>query len=486
MGGRKVGNAHPQTENHSATGVFEALREHYESHGQGHVFRFWDELDASGRKQLQAQAAAIDLPAVLRAHAASCRPEPPAADLGPAPVERLPQHGGDPAQHELAAERGRDMLAAGRVAACVVAGGQATRLGFDGPKGTFPLGPVTKRSLFELQAQKIRGLRRRHGRPLPWYVMTSPATDAATRAFFERNQYFGLPSEDVVFFVQAMVPSADFDGRLMLERPDRIFENPSGHGGTLPALLACGALDDMDSRGIDTIFYYQVDNPLVRIADPVYLGFHDAAGAEMSCKVVRKVDPAEKVGVVAQVGGGIRVIEYTELDDAQRCAHDADGALVYWAGSIAIHVFETAFVRRVAADADRLLPYHASDKAIPALDAGGRRVKPSRPNGRKLERFVFDALPAATRVCVVEADRATEFSPVKNAEGENSPKTARRTLSARARAWIDAAGIEGIPPEAAIEVDHSRIDGPEDARALGIRHISEAAGAILTAAGAAS
>jgi UDP-N-acetylglucosamine/UDP-N-acetylgalactosamine diphosphorylase len=481
-----VGRAQPQTETDGATGTFETLREHYESHGQGHVFRFWDRLDAAGRERLQAQAAAIDLPAVLRAHAASRRPEPPAADLGPAPVERLPRHGGDPAQRELAAERGCDVLAAGRVAACVVAGGQATRLGFDGPKGTFPLGPVSERSLFELQAQKLRGLRRRHGRPLPWYIMTSPATDAATRAFFERNQNFGLPSEDVVFFVQAMVPSADFDGRLMLERPDRIFENPNGHGGTLPALLASGALDDMERRGIDTIFYYQVDNPLVRIADPVYLGFHDAAGAEMSCKVVRKVDPAEKVGVVAQVGGGVRVIEYTELDDAHRCARDEDGELVYGAGNIAIHVFETAFVRRVAADADRLLPYHASEKAIPALDTGGRPVKPSGPNGRKLERFVFDALPAATRVCVVEADRSTEFFPVKNAEGENSPQTARRALSARARAWIDAAGIEGIPPEGAIEVDHSRIDGPEDARALGVRHVSEAAGAILTAAGAAS
>ncbi len=481
-----MGKAQPQTETDCATGAFEALREHYESHGQGHVFRFWDRLDAGGRERLRAQAAAIDLPAVLRAHAASHRPEPPATDVGPAPVERLPQHGGDPAQRELAAERGRDMLAAGRVAACVVAGGQATRLGFDGPKGTFPLGPVTQRSLFELQAQKIRGLRRRHGRPLPWYVMTSPATDAGTRAFFQRNQYFGLPSEDVFMFVQAMVPSADFDGRLMLEKPDRIFANPNGHGGSLPALLASGALDDMDRRGIDTIFYYQVDNPLVRIADPMYLGFHDAASAQMSCKVVHKVDPAEKVGVVAQVGGGIRVIEYTELDDADCRDRDADGALVYWAGNIATHVFETAFARRVAADADRLLPYHVSEKAIPALDAEGRRVTPSRPNGRKLERFVFDALPAATRVCVVEADRTTEFSPVKNAEGENSPKTARRALSARARAWIDAAGIEGIPTEGAIEVDHSRIDGPEDARALGIRHVSDAAGAILTAAGAAS
>ena len=477
-----MGRAHPQIE----TGTLEALREHYDSHGQGHVFRFWDRLDAAGRERLRTQAAAIDLPAVLRAHAASTAAKPGASDFEPAPVERLPDHGGDPAQFERAAERGRALLAAGRVAACVVAGGQATRLGFDGPKGTFPLGPLTGRSLFELQAQKIRGLGRRHGRPLPWYVMTSPATDAATRGFFARNANFGLPRDDVVFFVQATVPSADFAGRLMLERPDRIFENPNGHGGVLTALLDSGALDDMDRRGIDTLFTYQVDNPLVRMADPVYLGFHDAARADMSCKVVCKVDPAEKVGVVARAGGRIRVIEYSELDAECRAARDPAGNLVYWGGNIAIHVFATAFVRRVAGDAERLLPYHASEKPIPTLDAGGRPVTPSRPNARKLERFVFDALPAAKRVCVLEANRCAEFSPVKNAEGPDSPETARRDLSARARAWIEAAGIEGIPGERDVEVDHSLIDGPDDARALGIHRISEAGNAILTAPGVVS
>jgi UDP-N-acetylglucosamine/UDP-N-acetylgalactosamine diphosphorylase len=481
-----VGKTHLQQRNPARAATFEALRKHYESHGQGHVFRFWDRLDAAGRERLCAQAAAIDLPAVLRAHAASGAPESHPKDLEPAPVERLPEHGGDPGRFQRAAERGRELLAAGRAAVCVVAGGQATRLGFDGPKGTYPLGPVTRRSLFELQAQKHRGLRRRHGRPLPWYVMTSPATDAETRAFFDRHDRFGLPREDVAFFVQGTVPSLDFEGRLMLEAPDRIFENPNGHGGALTALLDSGMLDDMEDRGIDTIFYYQVDNPLVRMADPVYLGFHDAAHAEMSCKVVGKVDPAEKVGVVVQAGGRIRLVEYTELDDEHREARDAAGELVYWAGNIAIHAFATAFVRRVAGDADRLLPYHPAAKAIPALDAEGRPVAPREPNGRKLERFVFDALPAARRVCVVEASRDREFSPVKNAQGPSSPETARRDLCRRARAWIEAAGIEGLPTSGAIEVDHSRIDGPEDARALGIRRIAEAPEAIRTAPGDAS
>jgi UDP-N-acetylglucosamine/UDP-N-acetylgalactosamine diphosphorylase len=183
----------------------------------------------------------------------------------------------------------------------VVAGGQGSRLGFPGPKGLYPLGPVTGRTLFALQAQRIRRLRERTGAAIPWYVMTSEATDDATRSAFAEAGHFGLPPRDVFFLRQGMVTSFDFDGKLMLERPDRIMENPDGHGGALTALLGSGALDDMQHRGTDTLFYYQVDNPLVRMADPVFLGFHALAGAEMSCKVVRKRDALEKAGVGAKV-----------------------------------------------------------------------------------------------------------------------------------------------------------------------------------------
>jgi UDP-N-acetylglucosamine/UDP-N-acetylgalactosamine diphosphorylase len=465
----------------------EDQRGRYDDHGQSHVFRFWDRLDETDRQRLLAQAAAIDLPVVLRAYQAArsaLDAEPEAVGrLDPPPVERLPGRGGDAARADLARERGEQLLSEGRVAALVVAGGQATRLGYDAPKGAFPLGPVSERSLFELQAQKIRNLRSRFGRPLPWYVMTSEATDAPTREFFARHDHFGIPSEDVFFFRQEMVPSFDLQGRLLLSEPHRIFENPSGHGGAPTALLNSGALDDMDSRGVDTLFYYQVDNPLVRIADPVYLGFHDEAGAEMSCKVVRKIDPAEKVGLVVRRNGRLGMIEYTELDEEHGEARDESGDLVYWAGNIAIHVFATSFLRRVANDAEALLPYHPARKAIPTVDDDGRPLVPSEPNGLKLERFVFDALPAAERTSVVEADRAVEFSPVKNADGDSSPETARRDLSTQVRGWIESAGIAGLPTTGPVEVDHTRIDSLEDARAMGIRTVDEAPETILTPPG---
>jgi UDP-N-acetylglucosamine/UDP-N-acetylgalactosamine diphosphorylase len=369
---------------------------------------------------------------------------------------------------------GQTLLAAGRVGVMVVAGGQATRLGYDAPKGLFPIGPLSGRTLFELQAQKLRRLGARYGRPVAWYVVTSPATDAATRDAFARAHHYGLGKENVFFLCQGMVPSFDFEGRLILERADRVFENPDGHGGAVPALLRSGALDDMADRGIDTLFYYQVDNPLVRIADPAFIGFHAQRQADVSCKVVRKTDPGEKVGVVARLDGRLGIVEYTELEDAARRERGPDGELRLWAGSIAIHVFGREFLRRIAEQADALLPYHGSPKRIPTLDDQGRPLHPEVPNGLKLERFVFDVLPHAQHASIVETPRADEYAPVKNAEGSDSPATSRRALQDLYRRWLDAAGV-GLPPRTTgIEIDHSRADGPEDLRALGIRRADEA------------
>jgi UDP-N-acetylglucosamine/UDP-N-acetylgalactosamine diphosphorylase len=461
----------------------EDLRQHFEDRGQGHVFRFWEDLDAQGRERLTRQAADIDLPALLDAFAAIRGARRQSRKLEPVAVEAVPESGGDERRWAGARVRGEALLAEGRVAVMVAAGGQATRMGFPGPKGAFPLGPVTGRTLFEQQAQKIRRLRARFDRPIPWYVMTSAATDSATRACFEKAGHFELPPDDVFFLRQNMVPSFDFAGKLVLAARDRIFESPDGHGGSLTALLDSGALGDMIRRGADTIFYYQVDNPLVDIGAAAFLGFHAESGAEVSCKVLRKREPSEKVGVVARVDDRVGVVEYTEIDDAQRNARDPSGELVYWAGNMAVHAFDCDFVRRVAMQAALQLPYHGSKKKIPTIDADGRPLQPEEPNGFKLERFVFDALAATDRVCVVEALRQDEYSPVKNAEGDESPRTARRDLVARYRAWLEGAGIELPPPGVAIEVDESRVGGSEDARALGIRRVAEAGDVIRVADG---
>lgn len=465
-------------------------RQAFEQAGQGHVFTYWDDLDSAGRDRLLAQSEALaprlaGLSIAWRSarEAAEGRVGSSPAVLEPPDVAALPEHGGDAERLQAARKRGLALLEEGRVAAFVVAGGQGTRLGFDGPKGVYPIGPVSDRSLFGLQAQKIRGVRRRTGRPLPWYVMTSPATHAGTVAHFEAADFFGLPREDVRIFSQKTVPAFDDHGRLLLERRDRIFENPDGHGGSLGALLDSGALDDMQRRGIDRIFYYQVDNPLSPIADPVFLGLHDLEGAEISCKVIRKRDPMEKVGVVALVDGALGIVEYTELSDRERHLRDARGDLVHWAGNIAIHCLDTRFVRRIAERADELLPFHLSRKAIPTLDEAGHPISPDAPNGDKLERFVFDALPHAERVCLQEVRVADEFAPVKNGVGKDSPRTTRAALLDCYHRWLEGTPLEAEFKGASIEIDHAQIDSAEEARALVARDLQAARDAIRVATG---
>ncbi len=468
--------------------TLEQLRERFEACDQGHVFRFWDQLDGRQRTSLTAQALRIcpDLQALCRGQRAAVAAllSPRSQVLEPIEAIAAPECGGDPGRAAAARRRGEEILAAGRVAALVVAGGQGTRLGFMGPKGCFPVGPLTDRTLFELQAQKLRGLARRSGRTIPWYIMTSTATDAQTRQLFTRKHHFGMAAADVFIFQQQMVPAFDFEGHLMLEEPGRIFEGPDGHGGSLTALVSSGALDDMEARGVDTIFYYQVDNPLVKIADPVYLGLHDQAGAEMSAKVVRKVDPMARVGVLAHRDGCIEMLEYTELSDEHRFMRDEDGQLHFWAGNVAIHLLNTGFVRRVAAGAQKHLPFHASAKPIPTVDEAGRTVAPGEPNGYKLERFVFDALGAANAVCVEEISPAIEFSPIKNAQGDESPASARRDLVAQYRRWLKDAGLRLPPGAGLVEIDHSAIDGPEDATAYD--DLAEAGDAVRVSIGMSS
>ncbi|MEE2674263.1 MAG: UDPGP type 1 family protein [Myxococcota bacterium] len=457
-------------------------------HEQSHVLAHWDGLDAAGRERLLSQLGRLapqlsGLIAAYRAGLPSGSEAPRKPRMEPADVVALPQPGSGTVRAESARKRGEAMLAEGRLGVFLVAGGQGTRLGFPHPKGCFPVGPVSDRSLFEIQAQKIRGLARRAGCVVPWYIMTSDATDAETREAFEENRYFGLDPGNVKIFQQEMVPAFDFEGRLILERPDRVFENPNGHGGSLTALETSGALDDMDGRGIDTLFYYQVDNPLVKIGDPVYLGFHDELGAEISCKVVRKHDPMEKVGVVARIDGRVGVVEYTELADEERHARDDQGQLLFWAGNIAVHLLGTGFVRRLAADAFAFLPFHLSAKKIPFVDSQGRSQVPEAPNGYKLERFVFDALQAADTVCVVETTALEEFSPLKNADGVDSAQSCRRDLIAQYRRWLQAGGIEVAQEVEAIEIDHSVIDGPGEVAAAGFKTLADAGTAVRTANG---
>jgi UDP-N-acetylglucosamine/UDP-N-acetylgalactosamine diphosphorylase len=428
----------------------ERLLARLERAGQGHVLRFADTLAPDALDAFLTQLEGLDLerlPALIAAALV-----PPAAP--PARVEpcELIEWGEEPrhrARDAAAREAGEAALRAGRVAAFMVAGGQGSRLGYDGPKGRFPVGPLTGRSLFACHAHRVLATGRRYGAPAHLAVMTSETNHASTVAAFEEAAWFGLDPAQVSFLVQGMLPAVDASGRLLLAGPGTLFMSPDGHGGSLRALLRSGTLDDLAARGVDELFYFQVDNPLARVLDPVFIGHHLLARAEMSSKVVPKRDAAEKVGVVARLDGRVGVIEYSDLPPELAAERDEQGRLRHRAGNIAIHMLALGFVRRLTGRGVEL-PVHRADKIVPCLDETGRLVKPARPNAVKLETFVFDALGFAERTVTQEVRREDEFAPVKNAEGEDSPDTARAALSAQAIRWMAAAGL--APPKGAAEV----------------------------------
>ncbi len=416
-------------------------KELLQRHGQGHLLRFWERLDEAARTALLAQIATLDFASIGRMrHMLKNRDAAaPAGEPQPAEVVTL-----EPSARAVAVARGADELRAGRVGVLLVAGGQGSRLGYDGPKGAFVIGPVSDAPLFYYHARKVLALSRRYGVPVPLYIMTSDTNDAATRACFERHGFFGLPREDVFFFMQGMWPTLDAEGRIILDAPGHIFMSPDGHGGTLSALAASGGLADMERRGLTTVYYFQVDNPLVEVADPAFIGLHLLQGADISIKVCAKRDPQEGLGVVVTRHGRCEMVEYTELTDEQKCRREPSGDLTFKYGSVAIHLFSLPFLKQ---EAIRELPLHLAHKKIPACGADGAVAKPTANNGFKFEKFIFDVLPDAKKVVNLAFERREEFSPVKNATGDDSPATCRRDLQAKWARWFAAAGV-ALPADA--------------------------------------
>ncbi len=417
--------------------------------GQEHVFRFWPELNQEARKKMLTQLNEIDYDLLVELNQAFIQATNGhfvPGKLEPAEFITIPETAEEKASFKTARAVGEKALREGRVAAFLVAGGQGSRLGYDGPKGILPISPIKEKSIFQLHADKIKARSKKYQSTIPWYIMTSETNQQQTIDFFEANKYFGLPGRDVKFFRQEMVPALDSNGKLFLDAKDHIFTNPNGHGGALSALKKSGALDDMSKRSIDFIFYFQVDNVLVKICDPVFLGFHIQKQAQMSAKIVAKTDPHEKVGVIGKMDGKLQVIEYSDFSDREKEARDSDGNLKYRAGSIAIHIFNVDFVEKENQGGLRL-PWHMAHKKIWHLDQAGRLIEPDNPNGYKFETFVFDALIDTTSSAILEVRRNEEFSPVKNAIGVNSPKTAKLDMVNLFGKWLEKAGVQ-VPRDA--------------------------------------
>ncbi len=409
--------------------------------GQGHIFRFWDELSVEKREYLLSQIEQLDLTALTRLielGTGQAKSIVESYHLEPAEVMTLKmRRNRDSAVIPL----GQKALQEGKVAAFLVAGGQGTRLGFAGPKGAFPITPVKQKSIFQLHAEKILAVQKKYNCVIPWYIMTSQSNHVQTVNFFREHTHFGLHPENIYFFRQEMLPAIDFEGKLILAEKHSLFLSPNGHGGAVKALWDSGAVQDMKKRGIEYLFYFQVDNVLAHICDAAFIGYHIASRGQMSNKVVRKRYPEERMGVICMINGQEGVVEYSDLSKEDMFATTEDGQLKYWAGSIAIHMMNVDFIEQANINGFSL-PFHKALKKVPYLDERGNKVQPQQPNGIKFETFVFDLLFQAGTTLTLEVERRLEFSPVKNHSGEDSPQTAQQHLLWNyARMLLDA-GLE--------------------------------------------
>jgi UDP-N-acetylglucosamine/UDP-N-acetylgalactosamine diphosphorylase len=427
------------------------LLAHLERFGQQHLLRFWDEIDTAGRSRLATQIAAVDFAQLAQLFAAAAETQDWAAlarHADPPPAIRL----ADRATAADAAELGRAALAAGEIGVLLTAGGQGSRLGFDHPKSLYPIGPVSGASLLQIHLEKALAAGRRYGKPVPVYMMTSPISHDEQVAFLDEHARFGLPADDLVVFCQGTMPAVDAaTGQLLLAEKDSLFLSPDGHGGTVAALADSGAIRHMHDRGIRHLFYLQVDNPLVPICDPEMIGYHLLARSELTSMAVAKQGPHDKVGNFVSIDERVQVIEYSDFpaDVAER--RDSDGSLVFWAGSIAVHVFAVSFIERALAMQDAL-PFHVARKKVPHLDAAGRRIEPAEPNALKFERFIFDLLPLAENAIVVEYAEEDVFAPLKNAPGpdRDTAQYVQRFMIEQQRRWLASAGVRvagGVPVE---------------------------------------
>ncbi|QDU31822.1 putative uridylyltransferase [Anatilimnocola aggregata] len=436
--------------------------------GQEHLLQFWSQLPPSEQAKLAEQIAALDLATFTqlkkkyggvsaaerektddpRAHWAAL-----AARATSPPAMRL-DGSGVPFTKEAAIERGQQLLRDGQVGMILVAGGLGTRLGFDEPKGMFPIGPLSQRPMFQVLIEQLLAVRERYEAKIPLYVMTSPATDRKTREFLAAHDNFGLPADDLHYFCQATMWAVDDQWqRILLASPSELVLAPDGHGGMLKAFEKSGALADCQQRGLSVLFYGQIDNPLLQVCDPLLLGSHRLAGSEMTTQVVKKRHALERVGNLVAADNRVLMIEYSDLPDEFAKQTLPDGSLKFWAGNLAVHVLDVAFLQRSAV-ADDALPFHVAHKKTPHIDESGKRIEPDKPNAYRFERFIFDLLNSANNALVVEADPADAFAPVKNADREptdNAP-LARQAMMALHRRWLRAAGVQ-IADDVPVEIN---------------------------------
>lgn len=396
--------------------LFDVLKQH----GQEHIIAAYEKLDDAGKEKLAAQIERIDWPVVeMSVHGEQAQERGTLEPLSALEVSDIEKNR---AKYE---ETGLGAIRAGKVGAVLLAGGQGTRLGTDGPKGKYNIGLTKDVYIFERLIRNLFDVTDKAGCFVPLYIMTSDKNNDETIAFLEEKDYFGYPKDYVKFFKQEMAPSVDFNGKLYMEAADSLSWSPNGNGGWFYSMTVTGVLQDVKARGVEWLNIFAVDNVLQRIADPVFIGATIDSGCVSGAKVVRKADPEEKIGVLCLEDGRPSIVEYYEMTDEIINSRESNGELSYNFGVILNYLFRVDQLEEILNDK---MSVHVVEKKIPYIDENGKLIKPETPNGYKFELLVLDMIHMFENCLSYEVVRDYEFAPIKNKTGVDSVESARVLL----------------------------------------------------------
>ncbi len=393
-----------------------------EKYGQQHILSYYDDLNEKEKSELLKQVGHIDFELLKKLYEkANTTVVESIGDIQPIHAEKR-----ESVKNSLYyISLGEKCIKEGKLAFVTMAGGQGTRLGFNGPKGAFVLDRENNKSLFALLCDTLKEARKKYNVTIPWYIMTSRENNKGTVEFFEHNNYFDYGKGNVFFCIQGELPMLLEDGTCVMESKGRIKEASDGHGGVFAALNVSGAVDDMISRGVKWVFVGGVDNPLLKMVDPLFIGLCEEKGYRLASKTIIKRSPDEKVGVFCKRQGKPYVVEYTEISEDMANLRDEKGRLVFGQSHILCNMFNVEFLKSFE---NTPLPYHVAHKKTSYVDCEGKVCIPEAPNAYKFESFIFDAFSKADDILLLETKREEEFAPVKNSEGQDSPESALELL----------------------------------------------------------
>ena len=392
-----------------------------ENYGQQHLIQFWDELTEEEKDELLNQIDNIDFDLVSKLYNERNIGINTDDIIQPLEyIDKLKLSNDDIVKYTVIGEKA---IRNGELAFVTLAGGQGTRLGHDGPKGTFKLGISPDKSLFEIMSESLKLAKRKYNVYIPWYIMTSRENNDDTIRFFEENVYFGYPQNMVKFFKQEELPMINTDGKIILEKKYKLREAADGHGGIFEAMHKNNIICDMDNKGIKWVFIGGIDNILLKMVDALFLGLSIDKGVKIAGKSIVKANPKEKVGVFCKRNGKPSVIEYTEISEEMAYSVSPDGELLYGESHILCNMFHIDALKQIE---NEKLPYHAAFKKSLYIGNDGKEWEPMEPNAYKFETFIFDAFSKFNDMLVFRVLRGEEFAPIKNKDGIDSPETARK------------------------------------------------------------